>query len=159
MRPGGPLDGAGVVVVGASAGIGRAVAHRVADAGARLVVAARREEALAELAEETGATVVAADIRRSDDCRRLAGTATQTLGRVDLVVSTVGYAPLQRLRDADESEWHEILAANLVGTNQLLRSLLPVMAPGGMVAVLSSESVGNPRAGLGPYAAAKAGLE
>lgn len=157
--PPGSLEDAGVVVVGASAGIGRAVASRLAAAGARLVVAARRREALEELAEQTGATVAVADVCRSDDCQRLAETATDVLGQVDLAVSTVGYAPLQRLRDADEGQWHEILSANLVGANQLIRSLLPVMAAGGMITLLSSESVGNPRAGLGPYAAAKAGLE
>lgn len=154
-----PLAGAGVVVVGASAGIGRAAAVLLGRAGARLVVAARRRGHLEELAAETNGVVEVVDVRQDEDCRRLAATAEGALGRVDLLLHTVGYAPLQALRDTDAGTWQQILATNVVGANQVIRALLPVLSPGGLVTVLSSESVGNPRWGLGPYAASKAALE
>ena len=153
------LDGKRVVVVGASAGIGRAVARRAAEEAADVVFAARRRDVLQAVVAEVGrGTAVAVDVRdagsRSAFCDALAGGPP-----VDLVLVTVGVAELGSLAEADEASWTETLGTNVVGIARLLAELVPLLAPQGIVAVVSSESRRRPRRDLIPYAASKAALE
>jgi NAD(P)-dependent dehydrogenase (short-subunit alcohol dehydrogenase family) len=154
------LRGKRVVVVGASAGIGRACAVRALAADARVIVVARRADVLDELvAQAGGGTAVAADVCDAASRARLADAAGATLGQIDLVVYTVGFAQLRALAESDVALWYDTLDANVVAFNQLVRLLAPRMAPRGVVAVLSSETAAVPRSGLVHYAAAKAALE
>lgn len=156
----GVLEGKRVVVVGASQGIGRALAVRAVRAGAQVVLSARDEEALhAAAAEAGGGHVVAADVRDDESLDSLAEQVRERLGEVDLVVSSVGSATLVMLEDAHRWEWERAMAINVIGFNQLARRLLSVIRPGGVVAVLSSETSSAPRDGLIPYAASKAALD
>ncbi|HXY93015.1 MAG TPA: SDR family oxidoreductase [Acidimicrobiia bacterium] len=156
----GVLDGRRVLVVGASAGIGRAVALHAVREGARVLAVARRPERLRELVEEAGGgTSLAADVSDEDDCVRIADEARATLGDVDLLLHAAATAPLRRLRDTTGDEWRSTLATNLIGVNLLIGATLPVLAPTGIVSVLSSETIGQPRAGLAAYSASKAALE
>jgi NAD(P)-dependent dehydrogenase (short-subunit alcohol dehydrogenase family) len=149
-----------ILVVGASAGIGRAFGVRAAKAGARVALAARRAERLAEAADEAGgAATIVTDLRDAEACARLAGEAAEAVGPIDLVFVSAGASALALLDDADADAWAVALDTNVIGINLVLRSLRPVLAPDGIVAVCSSESVGRPRPGLVPYAASKAALE
>lgn len=153
------VAGRRVVVVGASAGIGRALAVQAARAGADVVLAARRQDALAEAVAEAGAgTPQPLDV--GDAASRRAFAAVVAEGPpVDLVVVSVGIADLRPLAETDEDGWSSTLATNLVGVARLVDGLLPALAPTGIVAVLSSETARHPRWGLVPYAASKAALE
>jgi NAD(P)-dependent dehydrogenase (short-subunit alcohol dehydrogenase family) len=154
------LDGRRVLVVGASAGIGRSFALHAAREGAQLVAAARRADKLAELIDEAGGgTIVVADIADAADCRRVADTAARDLGAVDILLHAAGMAPLKRFADTTVDDWRTVLATNLIGVHQMINAVLPVLAPGGIISVLSSETVGQPRAGLGAYSVTKAALE
>ena len=149
------LDGRRVLVAGASAGIGREFAIRAAAVGAKVVATARRAELLADL----DAVAVPGDIVDPGECHRIAPEAAGALGGLDLVLSSVGSAPMQRFADTEVEHWAQVLAVNVVGTHQLIRAVLPHLSEGGMVAVLSSESVSDGRPALGAYAASKAALE
>jgi NADP-dependent 3-hydroxy acid dehydrogenase YdfG len=153
------LAGRRVVVVGASAGIGRAFAVQAVGAGADVVLAARRKDLLDATVAEAGSGVgVALDV--CDPASRAALVALLAGGPpVDLVVVTVGMADLRPLADTDEERWSAMLTTNLVGVARLLQEVLPVLAPQGILAVTSSETGRRPRMGLVPYAASKAGLE
>ena len=156
----GVFDGRRVVVVGASSGIGRAFAVRAAAEGARLVAVARRADRLEELvAEMGGGTAVVADISEDADCRRVADEARRELGELDLVLHTAAMAPLKRFADTTADDWRRVLATNVIGVHQVISAVLPVLAPGAIVGVMSSETVGQPRSGLGAYSASKAALE
>jgi NAD(P)-dependent dehydrogenase (short-subunit alcohol dehydrogenase family) len=149
-----------VLVVGASAGIGRAFAIAAQRAGAKVVLTARRAGSLASAVEEAGGgTAVPADI--ADDTARaeLIATAVDQLGEIDLVLCTVGIATLAYAKDADAQTWEDTFRTNVVALNQLVRGLLPHLAPGAIVAALSSETAAQPRSGLAAYAASKAALE
>jgi NAD(P)-dependent dehydrogenase (short-subunit alcohol dehydrogenase family) len=149
-----------VVVVGASAGIGREVATAAIARGARVVLAARRTDVLADVvAAAGGGHALAVDLTDGAALARFADAAVAELGGIDLVVHTVGYASLRRLTDCDVEQLRRTFEVNVVGVQELLRLLAPHVEPGGIVAVLSSESAERPRPGMVPYAASKAALE
>ena len=153
------LTGRRVVVVGASAGIGRAFAVRAARAGADLVLASRRLDALDGAVAEGGAgTALALDVCDADSRSRFVAALAEG-PPVDLVLVTVGVASLRPLSETDDAAWTATLVTNLVGVAGLLADLRPVLATDGVLAVLSSESGRRPRRGLVPYAASKAGLD
>jgi NAD(P)-dependent dehydrogenase (short-subunit alcohol dehydrogenase family) len=149
-----------VLLVGASAGIGRALAVQLVGEGARVVMAARRAGRLEETAAEAaGGHPVAADITSAEDCARLAETAARTLGGIDVLISTAGYAPMAKMDGTGPDDWRRLFATNVAGFHQVLRACLGSLAPNAVVTVLSSESVNQPRLGLGAYAASKVALE
>ena len=156
----GVLDGKRILVVGASSGIGKALAVRAVQAGATAVLTARRGDALEATVEEAGGgTIITADVCSASDRAVLVAAVAETLGSIDLVLDTVGYAELRDLAETDAELWHTTFDVNVVAFNELVRSLLPLLAPDAVVAVLSSETVTQPRAGLAAYGASKAALE
>ena len=154
------LGGRRVVVVGASAGIGRSFAVQAVREGADVVLGARRAEVLDEVVKEAGGgTAAAVDVCDGDSRARFMAEVGERLGEIDLLLCTVGYADLRPLADTDEETWARTIATNLVGLNRLLMLALPALSPIGVLAVLSSESTSRPRKWLVPYAASKAALE
>jgi NADP-dependent 3-hydroxy acid dehydrogenase YdfG len=156
----GPLAGRRVVVVGASAGIGRAIAVHAIAKGAHVVVAARRKEALDELVRTAGGGIAATcDVRVAADRDALAETVARDLGRVDLVVLSMGMARMTLLATASAADWTDTLATNVLAVSEVIRALSPHCADGAMIAMLSSETVGQPRPALGIYSASKAAAD
>ncbi|WP_068180189.1 SDR family oxidoreductase [Mycobacterium sp. UM_CSW] len=153
------LAGKRIVVVGASAGIGRAFATRAIGDGARLVLVARRELPPDVLAGAVAATSLSADIRNPADCARVGRTAADELGEVDLILITAAYAPLKPFAAMDADDWVKVLTTNVIGVHQLIQAHLAVLAPSAIVAVLSSDSVRHPHRALGAYSASKAAME
>lgn len=153
------LAGKRVVVVGGSAGIGRAFAVRAIADGARLVVVARRELPSDVLAAAVSATSVSADIREPEDCARVGRVAADTLGEVDLLLISAGYAPLKAFAEVDAQDWMKVLSTNVIGVHQIIQAHLPILSPSAVVAVLSSDSVRHPHRALGAYSASKAAME
>lgn len=153
------LAGKRIVVVGGSAGIGRAFAIRAVEDGARLVVAARRELPAEVLAEAVAVTSLSADIRVPDDCARIGQAAADALGEVDLLLISAGYAPLKSFSDVDAEDWIKVLTTNVIGVHQVIQAHLPVLTPSAVVAVMSSDSVRHPHRALGAYSASKAAME
>jgi NAD(P)-dependent dehydrogenase (short-subunit alcohol dehydrogenase family) len=149
-----------MVVVGASASIGRALALHAIRGGAEVVAAARRADRLEELVREAGGgTAIATDVCDPQSCESLMAVVAKVLGEIDVVCYTAGYTPLRLMADTSATDWQEILSTNVVGANQIIRAALPLLAPGAMVLALSSEAVGRPRSALGGYGSSKAALE
>jgi NAD(P)-dependent dehydrogenase (short-subunit alcohol dehydrogenase family) len=154
------LKGQRVVVVGASAGIGREIARQAIADGATVLIAARREERLTELVAEAGGGIpVIVDICDPDSCASLAERVRTELGSADLVVCTAGYSPLRSFEELTSDVWRRVLEINVIGIHQLVRAVLPVLSPGAITAVMSSESTLQPRHNLGAYSSSKAALE
>ncbi|GAA0942921.1 SDR family oxidoreductase [Actinocorallia libanotica] len=154
------LKDARVLVAGASAGIGRNFAAGAVRAGARVVLAARRAEELEKLRAEAGGGIpVVTDLTSDDDCARLAETIGSELGGLDVVVSCVGAAPLKLVADTADEDWRRLFETNVLSVNRLLRRTLPLLDRSAMVLALSSESVYQPRPGIGAYSTSKAALE
>jgi len=153
------LAGRRVAVIGASAGIGRAFAVRAGKEGADLLVTARRQDRLEEVVAEAGCGIaVRGDVRDAQDCVNIADTARDRLGAVDVLFISVGYAPLRMFADTSADDWFDVMQTNVVSVHQVIRSFLPVLAPGAIVSALSSETVDQPRTALGAYSSSKAAL-
>ncbi|MGZ4717173.1 MAG: SDR family NAD(P)-dependent oxidoreductase [Acidimicrobiales bacterium] len=159
-RPAGTsLAGRRVLVVGASAGVGRAFAELAIRAGARVVLAARRAERLDEIVAAAGGGVaVAGDVAVDGDRVRIVEQAVGELGSIDLLFYAVGLSPLRMLADTDTDTWRTLFETNVIGLQRTLAGLVPHMTEGGVAAVLSSEIVGRPRQGLGAYGSSKAAV-
>jgi 3-oxoacyl-[acyl-carrier protein] reductase len=160
------LGGKVAVVGGASQGIGLACARALAEEGARLVVWARRDPALgdaaAALSHEFGAEVVPVlgDVRRAEDIERVAKTALERYGRVDVLVNNDGAPPLGLLAEFDDEAWDRAVRQNLLSVVRMARLCIPSMkAQGeGRIINVTALSVKAPIVGFGLSVATWAGL-
>jgi NAD(P)-dependent dehydrogenase (short-subunit alcohol dehydrogenase family) len=156
------LAGRVVVVVGASAGIGRESARWFARHGARVLAVGRRSDRLEELAASEDfvvpLSVCAVDVTTTEGPAAVAAAAA-SLGPVDLLLHAAGASPLTELAETDAEVMATTFATNAVAPSQVCRALLDQFAPGAIAAFMSSESVGRPRRGLVTYSASKAALE
>jgi len=144
-----------VLVVGASSGIGRAFAQAALAAGAAVVVAARRADALAEL---DGAQPIAADVCAPEGRDAILGGCRERWDGIDLILWAVGRADMQYLVGTDEEAWRRTFATNVESFNLFMRDAVGLLSPSGIVAVLASETMTLPRVGMIAYAASKAAL-
>lgn len=161
-----PLIGKVALVTGAAEGIGRAAAHRLARAGARVALLGRTADALEKTCAEIrgeGAEALAlvADVARPATMERALAKLMRTWGRLDVVVANAGingvWAPLDRL---ELSEWDETIAINLRGTFVTIKLAAALMRKrGGSIVVIAS--VNGTRmfsnTGATAYAVSKAG--
>jgi 3-oxoacyl-[acyl-carrier protein] reductase len=157
------LEGHGVLVTGASGGIGAAVARAFAAEGARVAVHYHRNADTArELASEIGGEPLGADLRREDEADALVPAAVAALGRLDACVANAGVWPREDVAVADLAlrRWEDTLAANLTATFLTARAYLRhvrATTTGSLVLVASTAGqVGE--AGRADYAAAKAAI-
>jgi NAD(P)-dependent dehydrogenase (short-subunit alcohol dehydrogenase family) len=159
----------GVLITGASQGLGAALARELAGRGARLALVARGEDALEEVARgirERGgvAHAIPADVGDKDATYAISGTAAALLGRIDVLVhdaSTLGPVPLRLLLDTDCEDLERVLAVNLVGPFRLTKALVgPMILSGsGLVLHLSSDAATTPYPRWGAYGVSKAALD
>ena len=163
------MEGKKVLVIGASSGIGAAVAKEASLDRAQVVVVARRyRKLLEEFTVNNGPLIsmsakpIEADVTVAEDMMDMAMEANEHLGGFDLVVYCAGFARLLRLRDIDldtMSNWQELYGTNVVGANLATAAVLPYMNPDGAIAYLSSRTVDDRLALLAPYTASKAALD
>ncbi len=160
------LTGKVALVTGASRGIGRAIALRLAASGADVVLNCRRS--LAE-AEETAAqvhalgrrcSVVQADVSLAEDVERLVGAVQSTYGRIDVLINNAGIAHDELIVRMKDEDWDEVLNTNLRSAFLTTRAAIRQMIRQRWGRIINVSSVvgvvGN--AGQANYAAAKAGM-
>ncbi|MBA2956523.1 SDR family oxidoreductase [Nocardioides sp. MAH-18] len=158
------LDDRVAVVTGASSGLGVAFAQGLAEAGADLVLAARRVDRLADtarLVEAAGrrALVVEADVADPESCTRVVALAMEEYGRVDVLVNNAGIGTaVPATREAPE-QFRQVIDVNLNGCYWMAQACGRVMQPGSSIINISSV-LGLTTAGLpqAAYASSKAGL-
>jgi 3-oxoacyl-[acyl-carrier protein] reductase len=151
------------LVTGASGGIGRAIALRLAEAGARLALhyssGADRAEALLEEIGNRG-LIVGADLARPEAAGELVDAVEEALGPVEVLVANAGMSRVQPLEDVSLDDWDTVIDVNLRAPFLLAQRVVPGMRERGFGRVLFTSSVAAYVGGVvGPhYAASKAGL-
>jgi NAD(P)-dependent dehydrogenase (short-subunit alcohol dehydrogenase family) len=160
------LEGKVAVVIGASRGIGRAIALRFARAGAKVVVSSRKLEGVQAVADEIKAArgealALQAHVGRSEDVMALVTQTVETFDRVDVMVNNAGINPhFGPLLTADEGQVDKTLDVNLKGVLRGCKAVAPQMEKQGGGKIINMASVGGfrPGPGLGLYGISKAGV-
>src|SRR5207237_824738 len=158
------LTGRVALVTGASRGIGRAIAHRLAGQGATVVAAARGDhaaDAAADVVANGGrAEAVSLDVTDAAAIERIPAEIVERHGRLDIVVSNAGIARDQLLLRMKRDDWDAVLATNLTATFALAQAVMRPMLKqrGGRIIAVSSVVGQMGNAGQTNYAASKAGL-
>lgn len=161
------LQGQVVVVTGATEGIGRAIAQAVAGQGADLVLAARTQAKLVDLATELERAApdrrvkwVVADVTVSEQVNDLIQTAAETFGKIDILVNSVGRGLRKPLADTTDADWSSLVSQNLSGTFYACRAVIPYMLKQrqGVIINIASRAGRVGEAGLAAYCAVKHGV-
>ncbi len=160
------LDGQLALVTGAGTGLGAHFSGVLAQAGARVVLAARRENKLAETAERIRSTggeahCLPVDVTRAESVAALFERCTRELGVPGIVVNNAGISRDALLHEASEDDWDAVVDTNLKGVHlvaaEAARRLASAGLPGSIINVASVLGIGVEKT-LGPYMAAKAGV-
>ena len=152
------------VISGASHGLGRAVAERLAADGAQAVLIARRAEPLNEAAEAIRAdggtaAVYACDVADSAQVRSTAAAIQSTYGKVDILVNNAGIPAPRSFEDTDISDWDEVIGVNLSGVFYLTRALWSSLCAADSAYVINISGTAGLRGGGSPaYGGSKFGL-
>ena len=155
------INGAVVLVTGASSGIGEATARAASRAGARVVLAARREDRIRSIAEELGeALAVRCDVTDRAQVADAVRTATDRFGRIDVLVNNAGQGLQASLDDIDIEDFRNLLDLNLVAPLVTMQAVVPLMRRQGAGAIVnvSSGITFAPLPGTGAYSGSKAAL-
>ncbi len=150
-----------VVVTGAGRSVGRRIAERLCDEGARVAIVDIDADAGRAAASDIGAHFVEADVTDPEAFERAVATARDALGGLTTLVNNVGEGTLKPLKDYSPEEFDRSLRVNLVSVFNGVRAVLPVFLAGGGGVILNHAScsgVLQPPQGEGPYSAAKAGV-
>lgn len=160
------LKGQTAIVTGASRGIGKAIAVMFASEGANVVVTARTEHAIDDLAgrivqSEGSALAVTADLSIDSDLQRIADETLVKYGRIDILVNNAGIIhPRINLVDFDFELWRKVVAVNLEAVALLTALCLPSMMERNYGKVINISSIGGRKGSKGrsAYRATKAAL-
>ncbi len=155
------LEGKVAVIAGCSAarGSGWAIAERLADAGANIIVAARRLEKLLPLAARTGGTAMACDIADENQVKGLAQRALDLHGKLDIAVNAAGYASGELLANAEAVDLERNMAVNYYGNFYFIKYMAQAIGSNGSITIMSSLAVTNPMQPLAAYACSKAAAD
>lgn len=160
------LAGKGVLLVGGSAGVGRAVVRLLANEGARVVFSGRNRESLttteAELKRSFRADVkaVQSDVTNSEEVESLVATARGHLGRIDVLIHTAGDSWKRDILSVTDEQMHETWALNLLSPVRTIRAVVSQMQDraGGAIVVLGAVSGKQPIPGFVPGNTSKAAV-
>jgi 3-oxoacyl-[acyl-carrier protein] reductase len=154
------------IVTGASRGIGRAVARRLASDGFAVAVnygsnATMAEKVVAEIkaAANGQGIAVQADVANAADVERLFKEAVDTCGEINVVVNCAGIMPLSPIAGGDLELFDKVIAINLRGTFVVLGQAARQVSSGGRIIAFSSRVIAMAFPNYGPYIASKAGVE
>jgi NAD(P)-dependent dehydrogenase (short-subunit alcohol dehydrogenase family) len=155
------LEGQIALVTGGGRGIGRLIAHELADAGMRVAVAARSTRQVQETAKEIGGLAVTADVSKWEHVEAMTSTVERELGAIDLLVNNAGVGPARTPTwEQDSADWWRVFEINLLGAYLCCRAVLPGMIERRRGRIVNTGSGASylPRGGPPSYGASKAAL-
>lgn len=139
------LSGKRVLITGASAGLGAAIADRLAARGARVALLGRDAHRLTEVAERTGGVAVEADLLDAERSGRAVDAAAERLGGLDALVNNAGVFRLGMVSDGDVSDWKDMLEVNVLGLLTVTRAAIAHLRRGTDPQIVNISSMGGRR--------------
>jgi NADP-dependent 3-hydroxy acid dehydrogenase YdfG len=133
-----------VIIMGASSGIGEATTKKLAQEGAKLVIAARREDRLKALVESlpnTEITYAIADVTNKEEVQAVVDLAVKKYGRVDVLYNNAGVMPTAALSEKRFDEWRQMLDINIMGVLNGIAAVLPIMKKQQSGHIIATDSV------------------
>ena len=156
------IEGKVIVITGASSGLGEAAARHLSEQGAIIVLGARRIDRIQSLADELSkkggkALAIATDVTQYDQVRQLVDAATQTYGRIDVMINNAGLMPQSPLERLKIDEWNQMIDVNIKGVLYGIAAALPYMKQqkSGHIINVASVAGHKVRSGGAVYAATK----
>src|SRR5205809_4630484 len=149
------------LITGAGRGIGRAVAIELSLHAYALLLVSRTEGELRGSAKQTNhAHIFPADIAKPQAAKDAVQKCLERFGRLDAVVHCAGVAPILKIEETTDQQWHDVIDTNLSAAFYLARAVWPtfVEQKGGVIVNISSIAARDPFVGFAAYAAAKAGV-
>jgi NADP-dependent 3-hydroxy acid dehydrogenase YdfG len=135
------------LITGASSGIGAATARRAAQAGYRVVLAARSEDKLTALAEELGgperALAVRCDVMEWSDQEQMAKKAIEAFGRIDVAFANAGFGAKRGFRESTPEHWRAMVLTNVYGPALTVRATLSALEESGGHMLLTGSVAGR----------------
>lgn len=157
----GRLEDKVALIVGAARGIGKGIAQRFAEEGAKLVLADTEAEAAQATANEFGASFIRTDISQIADADAAVAFAVERHGRLDIIIQNAGVYPWQLIENTSPDDWDRVMAVNLRGTFNAARAALVPMKKQRSGRMIFTSSITGPHVtspGHGHYSASKAGI-
>lgn len=133
-----------VVITGASSGIGRATAEKLAQSGAKVVIGARREDRLKTIADEFPANTVLyqqTDVTNRDSVASLVKLATDNFQRVDVLYNNAGLMPISKMAELKVTEWERMIDVNIKSVLYGIAAVLPIMIKQQSGQIITTDSV------------------
>ena len=160
------LGGKGAVVTGGGMGIGRAIALRLAEAGAGVMIADINQEAAEGTVEEIKASggkarAIVADASSATDARKVVEAAVEAFGSLDILINNAGIYPMAPVLEASEELWGKVLDLNLKGTflcSQAAAQEMVKAGRGGKIVNLASIDAFKSHGMTAHYGASKGGV-
>lgn len=148
-----------VVITGASSGLGAATAKKLVSLGAKVVLAARREDQLKALVAESGenAFYVKTDVSKRADVDHLIQQSISRFGHIDVLWNNAGIMPISFFDEGQVDEWDKMIDINIKGVLYGINAVLPHMLEMGQGHILATSSVGGIKTtpGIGVYSGTK----
>ena len=154
------ISGRSVLVTGGSMGIGKGIARVFAKAGAKVMIAARGEEAAKATAEELGAGYVTGDVGVWEDVQAMVAATVEAHGGLDILCANAGAFPQTKIADMDPDEWDQVMRTNLKSAFLCVKAAIPEFEKAGKGRVILTSSITGPVTGFpgwSHYGASKSG--
>lgn len=158
------FEGRAAIVTGGSSGIGLAIARRLGEEGARVLVAALGNSSLESAADQVraagapDAAACACDVSDEVQVEATVATCIDRFGRLDVVVNNAGMMLFKALEDFTHEDWLKVLSVDLLGAVHFTRQAFRRMDKGGAIVNIASVHAAMTTANVAPYAASKAAM-